>query len=675
MTLRIGAMTIVAVTDKGKFGCSHTFADGLNILRANNSAGKSTVLRGLIYALGLEGMFSPSHDVPLPHVLTEYIDLPNGNATVKEAYISLEISNSERNSLTLTRSIAGERETRLISVRKGNAIRDPKHAGPAEDYFVRVSRSARSDRGFHTLLAGFIGWNLPEVGTYEGREVPLYMELLFPLMNVEQKLGWGRIPAKFPTWYQVKDVRRRTVEFLLKLDAYAIAEERLAIQAEVERIRAAWSATRTEAGRRAVSEGAMLNAVPQDPQSSWPPEIPPRLFIGTPDGKFEQLGAHLLKLIERKAQLDEAPVPTAGQDDKRAKAALASAEDAISQRELALRQALLDLEGEISETEALEDRIASLTEDQRKYKDLRKLREMGGEGVDTVIHGTCPTCHQEISDSLMSLARKGTTMSVEQNVAFYDEQLQLSQAVLENSRKSISASEAAIATLRADLERLRSEVRSLRETLTAPSATPSIEGVAERVRLGQRIERLEELRDGFQETTAAFANLADDWSEVQERIRRLPKGNLSESDHAKLRVLEEKLQSQLNRYGFRSVGSDLITVSKDDYEPELSDINLAADAAASDVIRLQWAYLLALLETSREFGGNHTGLLIMDEPQQQSVEDKDFFRMLEHAAKVKDAQIIVGTSHEALGIASFVGTHKDVHLWELGTDHLIGKLR
>lgn len=88
MTLRFRKISILVITDKGKFGCSHTFEAGLNILRANNSAGKSTVLRGLIYALGLEGSFSPSHDVPLPHVLTEYIDLPDGNASVKEASIS-----------------------------------------------------------------------------------------------------------------------------------------------------------------------------------------------------------------------------------------------------------------------------------------------------------------------------------------------------------------------------------------------------------------------------------------------------------------------------------------------------------------------------------------------------------------------------------------------------------
>ena len=85
------------------------------------------------------------------------------------------------------------------------------------------------------------------------------------------------------------------------------------------------------------------------------------------------------------------------------------------------------------------------------------------------------------------------------------------QAVLENARTSIAASEAEVVGFRKELDRLRSEVRSLRETLTAPSGTPSIEAVAERIRLDQRVERLEELNAFFKETMAAFANLADDW--------------------------------------------------------------------------------------------------------------------------------------------------------------------
>lgn len=673
MTLRFGKISIVASTDKGMFGCVHTFENGLNILRANNSAGKSTIMRGLVYALGLEGAFSPSQEVPLPHVLTEYIDLPDGNAAVREASISVEISNEAGETLTISRSICGDRDRHLVSVREGKGLSDPKNAGPASDYFVRTPRAAQSGRGFHARLADFVGWKLPEVGTFDGGTVPLYMELLFPLISVEQKLGWGRIPARFPTWLGVKDVRRRTVEFLLKLDAYWIAEERLAIQVETSRIRSAWSELRTVAGKRAISEGAILNAVPQEPQSIWPPQPAPQIYIGTQQSGWEALPNYIGRLKQRQSELREIPIASSGEDNSKARAALADAEDAISERELILRQTLQSLEGEMSEAEALEERIASLIEDQRKYKDLRKLRELGSDGVDEVIHGACPTCHQEISDTLMDLGQRAVTMSVNQNIAFYDEQLQLSQAVLENARKSIAVSEAEVVGIRRELDRLRSEVRSLRETLTAPSNTPSIGALTERLRLDQRVEGLQDLAIVFQETMASYANLTDDWEALQQRIKRLPKGALSKNDDAKLAALQQSLQLQLRAYGFRSVGSDLVAVSRDDYEPELSDMNLAADAAASDVIRLQWAYLVGLLEISQMFACNHLGLLILDEPQQQSVEDKDFFSMLEHAAKMSNAQIIIATSHDAAGVARFAAANSGIHLWELGNDHLINQ--
>jgi len=666
-------MSIVVNTNKGRFGCFHKFEAGLNIVRANNSAGKSTVLRSLTYALGLEGMFSPSHEVPLPHVLTEYIDLPDGNAIVLNSHVSVEIYNGENKALTVWRSISGDRDRHLIAVQEGEALTDPKNAGPATDYFVRTNRAAQSERGFHNRLAKFMNWEVPDVATFEGGTVPLYMELLFPLLNVEQKLGWGRVPARFPTWLGVKDVRRRTVEFLLGLDAYGIAEERLAVQLEMSRIRNEWSALRTNAARRAVTEGAILSQLPEEPIATWPPQIPPQIFLGTSQSGFEGLPLYLHSLRQRQSELRDQPLATAGEANQAVRSALSETEDAISEREVALRHELQNLESGISEVEALKERIDSLKEDQRKYKDLRRLRDLGSDRVYEELHGSCPTCHQAISDSLMDLSRRSITMSVDQNISFYDEQLQLSEAVLENAQKSISVAEAQVVVLRQDLENLRDKVRAYRQTLTSPESTPSIELLSERLRLDQRVSRLEDLLDTFKDTTATFASLTDDWQAVLARLKKLPKGATSMEDETKLNGIQNSLQSQLVSYGFRSVSPNLVTVSRDYYEPELSDMNLAADAAASDVIRLQWAYLLALLQVSRTYSGNHPGILIMDEPQQQSVEDNDFFKMLQYSSRAPDSQVIIGTSHDAKGIDDFVTLHPSVHLWEAGTSHLITK--
>ena len=159
MSLRIQALVIEVTTDLGKYGTRHTFADGMNILRAENKAGKSTILRSILYALGLEGMMSPSHDVPLPHVVTSYVDLANGKAIVSEAHVSLEISNAEGQSLTTTREISGDRDKRIISVRDGAALTAPSSAGPASAFFVsgwgvRPRANWDSTRASHRSLAG-----------------------------------------------------------------------------------------------------------------------------------------------------------------------------------------------------------------------------------------------------------------------------------------------------------------------------------------------------------------------------------------------------------------------------------------------------------------------------------------------------------------------------------------
>jgi hypothetical protein len=672
--LRFGTFQLSVATDKGNFGVRHSFEPGMNIIRAENSRGKSTVLASMVYAIGLEGAFSPSQDVPLPHVLTSYVDQVGGDAKVAESWVSLEIINGKGETATVSRAIVSPRDRRLITVRLGAALADPKNAGPSTDYFVRIHRSAVSDLGFHKFLAEFMGWSLPKAAQFEGEDSPLYVETLFPLLFVEQKLGWGRIPARFPTWLGVKDVRRRTVEFMLKLDAYEIATEKTAVMAELSRIRSAWSENRTAAGRRATALGTILNAIPTEPASKWPPEVAPQILIASKGGPWEQLAEHLQRLRQRNSELQNQRIPTAGANDAEVRLALNETENAVSEREMVLRRILENLESEISEADAIQERIKSLREDQRKYKDLLRLRQLGSEGPVAVETDSCPTCHQPVSDSLLDMGQRALPMSVEHNIAFYNEQLQLFEAVLTNAKAVVAASEAQVTSIRKELDEFRSRVRSLRETLTSPANTPSIEALTERIRLQERIANLEGLADFWGEVLATFANLNDEWNSAMARKGRLPKGALSDNDEKKLGDLQTIFQKQLRSYGFGSSDESRVTISRSDYEPELTDINLAADSAASDVIRLQWAYLLSLLNVGALESTNHPGFLIFDEPQQQSVSDANFLEMLKFAAAIPRSQLIVATSHEKLGIGALARQLDSVHLWELGDDRLIAKL-
>jgi hypothetical protein len=446
------------------------------------------------------------------------------------------------------------------------------------------------------------------------------------------------------------------------------------VMAELSRIRSAWSENRTVAGRRATALGAILNAIPTEPVSKWLPEIAPQILIASKGGQWEQLSEHLQRLRRRFSELQNQEIPTAGANDTEVRVTLNEAENAVSEREMVLRRTLDNLESEISEADAIEERIKSLREDQRKYKDLLRLRELGSEGPVAVETDSCPTCHQPVSDSLLDMGKRAVPMSVEQNIAFYNEQLQLFEAVLTNAKAVVGAAEAQVTSIRKELDEFRSRVRSLRETLTSPANAPSIEALTERIRLQERIASLESLSDFWGEVLASFANLSDEWNSAMARRVRLPKGSLSDNDEKKLSELQTIFERQLRSYGFGSSDESRVAISRSDYEPELTDINLAADSAASDVIRLQWAYLLSLLNVGVLESTNHPGFLVFDEPQQQSVSDANFLEMLKFAAGIPRSQIIVATSHEKLGIGALARQLDSIHLWELGDDRLITKL-
>lgn len=87
------------------------------------------------------------------------------------------------------------------------------------------------------------------------------------------------------------------------------------------------------------------------------------------------------------------------------------------------------------------------------------------------------------------------------------------------------------------------------------------------------------------------------------------------------------------------------------------------------------AYLLGLLEVGLTApGSNHPGVLIMDEPQQQSVEENSFRAMLRYAATRKGAQVIVATSHERRELDQYLAQLADVTLYEYNDDRILDRL-
>jgi len=197
MSLRIKRLKLLVVTETEHYGADISFPDGLMLLRAENTSGKSTCLKAIVYALGLERMFGPANQPHLTPAMTSMIEDGDKEFPVLESQVFLEIRNAANNTLTLQRQVVGppDRDWRLVTVWEGSVLGESTQI-EGKGYYVRDPGAASRESGLHTRLADFMGWQLPDVLKYDGTLVPLYMECLLPLFYVEQRHGWSSIQAQ-----------------------------------------------------------------------------------------------------------------------------------------------------------------------------------------------------------------------------------------------------------------------------------------------------------------------------------------------------------------------------------------------------------------------------------------------------------------------------------------------
>lgn len=655
MALHLRHLKLRVVTSDGLFGVDLPFERGLFVLHADNTSGKSTCLNAIIYALGLEGMLGPSQNIPLPPSVTDFLNYDNEIYEVLESEVLLEISNGT-DIMTVRRQIKGSQNKHLINVWRGAVLSQTEHSYISNDYIVRESGAATRGIGFHRLLAEFVGWQLPNVPTFDENEVPLYIETLFPFMFVEQKHGWSNLRNRFPTYLRIKDVNRRSSEFILALDAQTIASQKIILRQQSESIKANWSAKVNECNRLTGTINAIVNSLPIQPTSIWPPSNQPRILISQGE-EWISINHVLVTLEERLHSLEFQEVPRSDQVVELAQLQLEEKQEDLLKIEIEIKLKFEDIENQISHVEEIEVRISSLQEDLVKNRDLKKLSNLGSVQNLQTYSGECPTCHQSISDSLISPSEVSRSMTVEQNVEFIQEQLKIFEAMQQSEVRTLEVKTRQLSALKSQASDIREDIRSLKTTLTSQSNAPSYAAVEERVRLTEKIRYIKLVRNQIDEILGSFSSLAEQWNEVQTALKRLPKGILSNQDFAKIEILERSFQQQLRDYGFSSLNYQEVHISRDSYFPEYEGFDLQFDLSASDYIRVIWAYLLGMLEVAREYPTNHLGLLVLDEPRQQSAREASMEAFLGRASHAQDynQQVIIATSESETVLERYLG--------------------
>lgn len=642
--LIINRLRVEINTANGVYGIDESFQCGLNFIAScENTCGKSSILAAIYYCLGFEQILGGAGGVGNKVLTSTFKSSIEDNGkpwTVTESGAYLEISNGSE-TRTIYRNIKSEsKDNRLVTVYFGDydSVSDPKTL--SEDYYVNIQNSATSEKGFHTFFEEFLHMELPLVRTSDGNERKLYLQVVFAAMFIEQKHGWSDILSGMPI-FGIRESKKRIVEYILGLDTLKNEKERdrlNTVKAELER---KWERLISDMQRSTYSESCEILNLPMHPRVLSDIDYS-RIVVSTSDSLS----------IEDKIQTlsDE-------YDGLRVlKPRVCDNFEALNNELSETQTQILSLEGRlkdirrsvVSHDEAIRRLKADLeivNSDMRNNKDAARLQRFGSEVAGELISAdVCPVCKQHIQDNLIDTKAASGFMSIEDNIRHLEEQKKMLEFSLGSHKESRDRLTREKEDLEARLQTLRRLAQTLRSDLFTTTDTEASEAIMfKRIEITSRIERLSNLKTTITTLTEQLRGLSTEWNTYLDQKSKLPKKDISESDNEKIALLKQKFIDNLKRYHYSSLSSfDGIDISFDSsLLPTIDGFDMKFDSSASDGIRVIWAFTMALLQVSIEKNGNHPGVIIFDEPAQQSIVPEDMKSFIESVVEIdKPFQII-----------------------------------
>lgn len=647
MTLRFQRLRLRAVTSDGLYGADVPFSPGLTVLWADNTKGKSTCMQGMLYALGLERMLSPRREIPLPHAMTTYLNTDDEKrAEVLESSVSLEIANGSGQVITVNRAVKASTDTRLVSVDFGAALSGDGAALRRQNFFVLDPGAAQREDGFHHFLEGFIGWRLPQVRRYDAPETKLYLETVFPLFWVEQKFGWTAIPAAIPTYMRIREVHKRAVEFIMDLDVYKLEVQRERLAERLAANSKEWSVVRQELDRFLARGGGRVAALSESPVAD--PAALSNAHVQLAEGaEWIPLSSVVSQLRRNVAELAARAVPAVEEQSEEVGQKLSQLIQQVDQ----LNAERIRVHGiqqlKIADMQSLRRRIGALEDDLAKNLDVQRLQRYSGVTA-ALTPDRCPTCEQSLVDTLLSQDALSSVMPISDNIEYIRAQKKMFEDILVREQAEENERRDQLSAIGRRLVDYYAQIRLLRSELVAPGANPSAAIIEERIRAEARLRDLEALQAIFDDAVDRLGNLQEAYSALLLERAQIPTEKLSPSDHDRLNRLTSLVQDQAKDFGFSTFSPVELSISQDSYRPEKEGFEIGFETSASDAIRLKWAYQLGLLELASDKSTNHPGMLVFDEPRQQSSSRPSFQNLLNRAARAKrrNQQVIFSTSED-----------------------------
>lgn len=658
MTMSYVSVALEVQTAEDTAAYSTRFSDGLNVIQARNSWGKSTLVQSLVYGLGLEGSFSTSHLSPLGEAMTSSIELNGRRQAVVESTVTLVVRNSNGRYLRTKRwaqSLSHKRH--LVQTWEAGSEAELSSATQIDTY-VRESGSAIRELGFHTVLTSFIGWELPRVPSFNGNDTLLYLEVLFPMFYVEQKYGWSGLSPRIPTNFQIQAAYRRAAEYVLGLDSLErtrrIEQARqslFSVNQTVKLVDARLLSTIERLGWRLVRP---IPALSSDAALVEPDNLRSLFHAETDNGEWVQVGERIRELSERLIELQSTEVEKAGPRTANAQRELRAAEQAVVRHGARIKRYQELMDATVAEYDALSGRLADLNADRDRLLDIAKLERLGSDLDLTSLQAHCPTCAQSLDAAHVAT---GIVLDLASNTKLVASERSTVESLIVTAERRVGALGGRIALEQRSLRDSRQAARSLRDELVGPTNAPSIAQVRARVALENQIVGLEAALDEALQLATELSTLLAEASVIESNLRILRREDPNSEDLQIVRLFGSEFRDALEKFGFSSLPVHELTISASTLLPEHEGFELTFDInhglSASDTIRAKWAFYVALARVCAQTPrANPLGTLIMDEPRQQEAALGSVSALYRELANIgEDQQVIVASSADKVDLA------------------------
>jgi len=631
--LTIVSVEISANTNGGVFSEKITFEEGLNIIRAENSSGKSTCINSLAYGLGLEAILGPGRKRPFPKSLYEEI---YDNKVDKKPYwvssssVCMVVRNSENQVAKLTRDILGKDKKIVV-----------KTTGIDSDYFLGSSGevgSAKSERGFHNWLAEFIGWKLPNVVKFDGGDSLLYLECIFPLFFVEQKRGWSEIQANIPTQYGIQNVKKSASEFCLGIDSFDRNKKLAKLKGKIDTGKEEWDSLRTTSEGVADYNSVRISKLVDLDEKSKFQKID---FMYLENNSYISISAQEKSLKRLLESISGNISGSAVSNEK-----INSQASIVGGVRREIGATLNSIESTFLAITDIDFKLKTLRHDLDQYQQLRRLRNVGSDISEDLNTEKCPICESDILDTLSSSDVKRAPMTLGENIEFLKNQIDFFSSIKIRTLTDLKELQMKSKLLSNKIDSEQEKLDALNSDMNDTNGDLKAK-IREKIEAEIQLRSVTKLKQAHDELNNQSERIFNSWKTAVDSLKLARKDVYQDDRSLVIRKLEGFLKENLASFGFNPTSISTVSVSPHTLRPEQEGYDIVAETSASDYIRIIWSYTLALLE----FAGmsndvKHGGFVVFDEPRQHEANKISFASLIKKASECKKfkGQVIFATS-------------------------------